>query len=88
MSYVDVLIVEERINHGLCFGKQYYYFGKHLGPFGKLRYFVAEANQTRDIWVYINHSYTINNGSWSSWLSAISVERFAQGGKTGAFKKR
>ena len=58
MSYVDVLIVEERINHGLCFGKQYYYFGKHLGPFGKLRYFVAEANQTRDIWVSINHSYT------------------------------
>ena len=40
-------------------GEQYYYFGKHLGPFGKLRYFIAEANQTRDIRVSINHSYTL-----------------------------
>ena len=55
---MDVLLVGERINHGLCFGKQYYYFGKHFGPFGKLRYFIAEANQTRDIRVSINHSYT------------------------------
>ena len=42
-------------------GQQYYYFGKHLEPFCTLKYFIPVANQTREIWVDINHSYTKNS---------------------------